>query len=104
MSSSQAAPAVLRTIPLSIRPPTPQFRLDLSPESLAAADSMRHPPPTHALPHAAPPAYLNGKTADYPQTLAREILEAGQNLTSFQAFSIANALQAWSYSRGHYES
>ena len=99
MSTAESKTSVLRTIPLSIRPPTPQFKIDLSPESLAAADSMRRPPRTHAV----PPAYLDGKTADYPQTLAKEILEAGQNLTSFQAFSIANALQAWSYNRGHYE-
>jgi hypothetical protein len=98
-SASASAPAVIRAIPLSIRPPTPLFKIDLSPESLAAADSMRRPPRTHAT----PPAYLDGKTADYPQTLAKEILEAGQNLTSFQAFSIANALQAWSYNRGHHE-
>jgi hypothetical protein len=86
MSTSESKTSVLRTIPLSIRPPTPQFKIDL---------------PAAAKP--SPPAYLDGKTADYPQTLAKEILEAGQNLTSFQAFSIANALQAWSYNRGHYE-
>lgn len=101
MSSVDSKTTVPRTVPLSIlRPSTPQqpFTIDISPESLRKADRMRKPDP-----HWVPPLMLKGESVEFPRSLAQEILDAGDNLNSFQAYSIAAALQSWCYARGQTE-
>ena len=54
-------------------------------------------------PHWVPPLMLKGESVEFPRSLAQEILDAGDNLNSFQAYSIAAALQSWCYARGQTE-